>query len=39
MYKYLERRKAKQIARLEAEFDKAYKQFMREEKMYDNYIK
>lgn len=34
MHRYLERRKAKQRARLEAEFDKAYKQFMREEKMY-----
>lgn len=34
MYKYLERRKAKQRAKLEAEFNKAYKQFMREEKIY-----
>lgn len=32
MYRYLERRKAKQRAKLEAEFDKAYKQFMKEER-------
>lgn len=32
MYKFLERRKLKQQKKMEAEFDKAYKRFMREEK-------
>ena len=34
MYKYFEQRRVKQRKRMEAEFDKAYKQFMREEKIY-----
>ena len=32
MYKFLERKKIKQQKKLEAEFDKAFKQFMREER-------
>lgn len=31
MYKFLERKKIKQQKRMEAEFDKAFKQFMKEE--------
>ena len=31
MYRFLERKKIKQLKKLEAEFDKAYKQFMMEE--------
>lgn len=31
MYKYFERKKIKQQKKLEAEFDKAFKKFMREE--------
>lgn len=31
MYKYFERRKAKQQRKLEEEFDKAFKKFMKEE--------
>lgn len=34
MYKFLERRKIKQQKKWEAEFDKAFKQFMKEEKLY-----
>ena len=31
MYKYFERRRIKQQKKIEAEFDKAFKQFMKEE--------
>lgn len=34
MHKYFEQRKIKQRQKMEAEFDKAYKQFMKEEKIY-----
>lgn len=32
MYRFLERKKIKQRNKMEAEFDKAYKQFMKEER-------
>ena len=34
MHKYFEQRRIKRQKKMEAEFDKAYKQFMREEKLY-----
>lgn len=33
MYKYFEQRRVKRQKKVEAEFDKAYKQFMKEEKI------
>ena len=34
MYKYFEQRRIKRQKKWEAEFDKAFKKFMREEKLY-----
>ena len=38
MYKYFEQRKIKRQKKWEAEFDKAFKKFMREEKIYGRNI-